>query len=285
MTASVVRGVTIFYCYAAEDEKYLRELEKHMGSLKRLGKVTTWYDRQIMPGMNWEAEIEAHLNAADIILILVSPDFVQSDYCYNVEMRRALERHNGPEKTDVIPIILRPVIWQDMPIGTLQAWPTRGKPITLWDNRDEAYQNIVKGVGQVVSSLLAIQWKNEARSYYMLSAYEDAVHAYDEALRLDATCADIHRDRGHVLLKLGRFHEALESYSTAIHLKPDDALFYIHKGHAFRQMKRHSEAVVAYDQALRVDRSNPYPSIHKGMLSWNSGVPLKRWLLLNRRYN
>lgn len=264
MATSPVRGITIFYCYASEDEKYLRELEKQMGALKRLGKVTTWYDRHIMPGTDWEAEIEAHLNAADIILLLISPDFVQSDYCYNVEMRRALDRHHSPEKTDVIPIILRPVNWLDLPIGALQAWPTRGKPISLWDNPDTAYQNVVKGIGKVVSSLLAIQWKNEARSYYMLGAHEDALHAYDEALRLNPKNADIHRDRGHVLLKLGRFNEALGAYSAAIDLKPGDALFYIHKGHAFRQMKRHSEAVVAYDQALRVDHSNPYPSIHKG---------------------
>src|SRR5579883_2976705 len=116
MAVSPVRGVTIFYCYAPEDEKHLRELEKHMGALKRLGKVTTWHDRHIMPGMDWEAEIEAHLNAADIILLLISPDFVQSDYCYNVEMRRALDRHHSPDKTEVIPIILRPVNWLDLPI-------------------------------------------------------------------------------------------------------------------------------------------------------------------------
>lgn len=62
MATGQVRGVTIFYCYASKDEKYLRELEKHLVSLKRLGKVTTWYDRQILPGMEWKAEIEAHLD-------------------------------------------------------------------------------------------------------------------------------------------------------------------------------------------------------------------------------
>jgi tetratricopeptide (TPR) repeat protein len=264
MAASSIRGVTIFYCYASADEKHLRELDKHLQDLKRLGQVTTWYDRQIRPGTEWEAEIEARLNSADIILLLVSPDFMQSDFCYNVEMRRALERHNSPEKTEVIPIILRPVNWQDTPIGKLQAWPIRGKPITLWDHRDEGYQNAADGIKQTVSSLLTAQWKDQARSYYMLGMYENALEAYDEALRLKFENADIQRDRGHVLLKLGRFNEALDAYDKAIQLKPKEALFYIHKGNAFRQMQRPGEAVVAYDQALRLDPDNPSFLIHKG---------------------
>jgi tetratricopeptide (TPR) repeat protein len=264
MEAVSIRGVTVFYCYASEDEKHLRELEKHLGSLKRLGKVTTWYDRQIAPGMEWEHEIEAHLNAADIILLLISPDFMQSDYCYNVEMKRAMARHNSPEKTEVIPIILRPVNWQDTPIGQLQAWPTKGKPVVLWNNRDEGYQNAAKGITKVVSAQLALQWKNEGKSYYMVGSHEEALQAYNEALHLNPKNAEIHRDKGHVLLKLNRYNEALDAYNEAIQLKPSDEHFYIHKGHAFLKLQRFAEALVVYDQAVRVNPGNAYSYVHKG---------------------
>ena len=264
MEAVSVRGVTIFYCYATEDERHLRELEKHLGSLKRLGKVTTWCDRQIAPGMEWEHEINAHLNAADIILLLVSPDFMQSDYCYNVEMKHALERHNSAEKAEVIPVIVRPVNWQDTPIGRLQAWPARGKPIALWNNKDEGYQNVARGIGKIVSEQLALQWKNEGKSYYMIGSHEEALAAYNEALRLNPANAEIHRDKGHVLLKLNRFNEALDAYNEAIQLKPGDEHFYIHKGHAFLKLQRCAEALVVYDHAVRINPSSAYLYVHKG---------------------
>ncbi|MDQ2888132.1 MAG: tetratricopeptide repeat protein [Chloroflexota bacterium] len=271
MAAVSIRGVTIFYCYATEDEKHLHGLEKQLGSLKRLGKVTTWYDRHIAPGMEWEHEINAHLDAADIILLLVSPDFMQSDYCYNVEMKRALERHKGPDKTEVIPIIVRPVNWQDTPMGKLQAWPVRGKPVTLWSNRDEGYQNAARGITKVVSAQLARQWKDEGKSYYMIDQHEDALEAYNEALRLmpkdvdfELQNAELHRDKGHALLRLNRFNEALDAYDEAIQCRPADEHFYIHKGHAFLKLQRFKEALVTYDKAARVNPSNAYARVHKG---------------------
>jgi hypothetical protein len=119
--------VKIFFCYAREDEALLHKLQIHLRSLQREGLLNVWYDREIHAGDNWEEKIIHALNDADIILLLVSPDFMDSDYCYGIEMKWALERHNSGEAT-VIPIILRPSYWHGEPLGKLQALPTDGKP-------------------------------------------------------------------------------------------------------------------------------------------------------------
>ncbi|MDQ3821602.1 MAG: toll/interleukin-1 receptor domain-containing protein, partial [Acidobacteriota bacterium] len=130
--------IELFISYSHKDEKPRQELIKHINILKRQGVVNDWHDRKILPGSNWEDEINEHLNTAQIILLLVSADFLNSDYCYNIEMRRALERHEAGEAR-VIPIIIRDVDWKDAPFGKLQALPTDGIPVSSaqWNNRDE----------------------------------------------------------------------------------------------------------------------------------------------------
>ncbi len=144
--------IKIFYSYAHEDEALRKELEKQLSILRRQGKIIGWHNRNIRAGKNWRLQIDANLNAAHIILLLVSPDFVDSDYCYSVEMKRALERHSANEAL-VIPVILRPVLWEDAPFGDLQALPTDGKPVTLWLDRDEAFWDVAKGIRNAVKEL------------------------------------------------------------------------------------------------------------------------------------
>lgn len=146
----------VFYCYAREDIVLRNELEKHLGTLKRTGKITGWYDRDISAGKEWEKEIDVNLNTADIILLLISPDFIDSDYCYSVEMKRALERHDNGEAR-VIPVILRPVDWEDAPFSMIQVLPTDGKPVnsTYWQYRDEAFSDIARGIRKVINEILA----------------------------------------------------------------------------------------------------------------------------------
>lgn len=139
-----------FFCYAHEDEAFLKKLKSHLSPLERDGLIQMWHDRDINAGFDWKREISEQLNAAQIILLLVSPNFISSDYCYSTEMKRALERQEQGE-VYAIPIILRPTDWQHTPLGRLQALPKDGKPITLWDNRDEAYLDIAKGLRKTVS--------------------------------------------------------------------------------------------------------------------------------------
>ena len=153
MAVEPTKVVKIFYSYAHEDKRLRDELEKHLSALKRSGKIVTWYDRDIQAGMQWQDEIDSRLNTADLILLLVSHHFIDSDYCYGREMQRALERHKAGEAC-VIPIVLSPVDWEDTPISELQALPAEGKPITQWCDRNVALLKVVQGIRENVKTLL-----------------------------------------------------------------------------------------------------------------------------------
>src|ERR1700730_15817417 len=130
--------LTLFYSYAHEDELLRNELEKHLSLLQRQGLISEWHDRQILPGDEWAHDIDTHLETASIILLLISPGFLASDYCYDIEMQGALERHKR-RQARVIPIILRPCDWHSAPFGSLQCLPRDGKAVTTWQNLDEAF--------------------------------------------------------------------------------------------------------------------------------------------------
>ena len=142
-------AIEVFISYAHEDESLRNELVKQLSLLQRQGLITCWYDRQIEPGALWEQKIDAHLETSQVILLLISPDFMASSYCYGIEMRRALERRAAGEAR-VIPVILRPVDWHTAPFGKLQSLPLDGKAVTTWKNRDEAFLDIAKSIRKVV---------------------------------------------------------------------------------------------------------------------------------------
>src|SRR5450755_270989 len=99
--------VTVFLAYAHEDEPLRKQLETHLSLLQRQGLVSTWQDRHIMAGTDWANAIDEHLKSAAVILLLTSADFLASDYCYGVEMQRALDRDKAGQAR-VIPIMVRP---------------------------------------------------------------------------------------------------------------------------------------------------------------------------------
>ena len=141
--------LSVFISYAHEDELLRQQLEDHLSLLRRQGLIADWYDRHIMPGAAWAQEIDEHLEAASIILLLISASFLASDYCYETEMQRALEYHKRG-KARVIPIILRPCDWRKSPFAHLQCLPQDGKAITTWQNSDEAFLTVAQGLRQVI---------------------------------------------------------------------------------------------------------------------------------------
>ena len=143
----------LFYSYAHEDEALRNQLNKHLSALEREGLIVGWHDRDISAGSEWRDQISAHLQSAHIILFLVSADFLASDYCYDVEVRVALERHARHEAV-VIPIILRSVDWMATPFAKLQALPRDAKPVTSWTNQDEAFTDIARGIREIVQRYL-----------------------------------------------------------------------------------------------------------------------------------
>jgi TIR domain len=148
----VKQPIEILFSYAHEDEKLRNELEKGLSVLKRQNRIVCWYDRQISGGKPWEEAISTHLKTADIILLLVSRDFIASDYSNRVEVKQALERHEKGE-VRVIPIILRECDWHDEPFAKLQALPRDARPVTDWSNIDNALYDVAKGIKKVVEEL------------------------------------------------------------------------------------------------------------------------------------
>ena len=134
----------VFFSYSHKDEALRDELEVHLAMLKREGAISAWHDRKILAGDELNGQIHARLSDAQVILLLVSPDFLASAYCHDVEVKRAMELH-AEGKVRVIPVILRPSDWQaSTPFAKLLAVPTDGKPITKWPDRDEAWLNVVQ---------------------------------------------------------------------------------------------------------------------------------------------
>lgn len=141
----------IFISYSHRDEKWRSELETHLSLLKRQGLISTWHDRRIAGGDDFENEIDININDSDIILLMVSPYFISSDYCFEKEMERALEREKAKE-TRVIPIILEHCDWHTAPFGKLQALPQDAKPITTFLNPHEALTGIAKEIRRIIES-------------------------------------------------------------------------------------------------------------------------------------
>lgn len=144
--------IEVFISYSHKDEDLKDELEVHLVSLKREGNIKPWQDRDIEAGDEWDDEIKARLNAAGIILLLITPRFLASRYCYDEEMKRAMERHEDGT-AQVIPIIMKPCDWEKSPFRKLKALPKDGKPASRWDDLDEALLDVVKGIRRVVESL------------------------------------------------------------------------------------------------------------------------------------
>lgn len=138
---------SVFFSYAHADEAMRDQIEKQLSTLKRQGVIETWHDRHIRAGDESAQAIDDHINSDRIILLLVSPDFIASDYCYEIEMQRAMERHEAGDAT-VIPVILRVCDWHSTPFGKLQAVPRDGKAIKQWPDIDEAMLQVAKAVRQ-----------------------------------------------------------------------------------------------------------------------------------------
>ena len=144
-----------FISYSHRDAWALERLHTHLAMLRREGKITAWYDREIVAGGNIDKEIGNHLEACALFLALVSPDFLASHYCYEEEMARAFERHNANE-IRIVPIIVEPCDWKSSPLGNLKALPRDGKPIATWSNSNEAFMDIIAELRRVLTMLESI---------------------------------------------------------------------------------------------------------------------------------
>lgn len=151
---SVTKSLEVFVSYSHEDEAFKDALKTHLSNLIRQAKITLWQDREIEAGINWAEEIDARLESADIILLLITSSFMASDYCYSKEMMRTIERSQAGTAR-AISIILKPCDWKGAPFSHLQVLPKNAKPVTTWDNEDSAWLDAVTGIRRVITTLSA----------------------------------------------------------------------------------------------------------------------------------
>jgi tetratricopeptide (TPR) repeat protein len=289
MDSQPSKTIKLFYCYAREDKLWRDELEKHLGVLRRQGIIASWYDQEIRAGQEWEAEINANLEAADIVLLLVSPDFVNSDYCYSTEMQHALERHARGE-VYVVPVILRSVYWEGAPFSHLQVLPTDGKPVhsAFWHNLDDAFANIVSNLRKVINTLnmaatcapqtqplqtstifSSIQQPIQnlivaGNVFFERKDYEEALIAYEKATEINSREVRAYKGKGKVLCSLKRYEEALTAYKQAVRLDFNDTEAYVGKGDALIGLQHYEDALAAYEQALHLAPDDIELGITKG---------------------
>lgn len=155
--------IELFFSYSHKDEVVRDELETHLVMLKRQGVIQTWHDRRIVAGDEFDGQISENLESAGIILLLVSPYFLASNYCYDVEMKRAMERHEAGEAR-VIPVIVDPCEWHPTPFGKLLAMPQDGKPISKFPNKHDAFLQVTNAIRQAVSANDASKTQGSAQA-------------------------------------------------------------------------------------------------------------------------
>ncbi len=242
--------IDIFCCYAREDQPLLQKLTTHLMPLQRLGLITIWHDADSGAGREWEVEISKHLNTAQIILLLISPDFMASEYCYSKEMQRAMQRHEQDDAS-VIPVLLRPTLWKGAPFEKLQMLPSNVKAVTSWSNQDEAFFDVAERISTVVNELTIKYALSEARVLYEDQRYEGALVIYDQLIMREASLASAYLGKGKTLFALRRYEESLEAYEKAVQIdvKVVDGNFYKEKALMLSQLQRFEESLMAYDGA------------------------------------
>ena len=154
MAPNTPQPLDVFYSYAHEDKPLVKELIAALSALRRQGAIKNLFDCEIVPGQEWDAVIRKQLDKAEIILLCISSDFLNSDYIYSVELQAAMERHEAGTAT-VIPVILRSVDWSGAIFAPLQALPSEAKAVTSWPNLDEAFTDVARGVRRVIEARTA----------------------------------------------------------------------------------------------------------------------------------
>lgn len=146
--------IEVFISYSHKDEDIREKLETHLKVMERSGLISTWHDRKIDAGEEWRNAIDKHLDSSQIILLLISADFIASDYCHDIEMLHAMERHEKGEAR-VIPILLREVDWKGTSLSKLQFLPSNARPIMSkqWASDDAPYYDVYQGLKKVIEKI------------------------------------------------------------------------------------------------------------------------------------
>ena len=229
------KPVEVFYSYVQADEPLCKELEKHLSLLRQQGVITEWHHRKIVAGTEWQQAIDAHLMTASIILLLISADYLASDYCYGTEMQRALARH-ATRDVRVIPVLLRPVDWQGAPFAHLQCAPRNHQPITSWSNRDEAFREVARAIREAIERLHA--------SFHAIQPTPSKPAAVKDPASTYYTCFISHTPEDLAFAE--KLHTDLLNHGVPCWFAPEDMRI------GDKKRQRVEQAIQAYDKLLLV---------------------------------
>jgi internalin A len=151
----------LFFIYSRKDKDLRNQLEVHLKLLQRNGVILPWHDSLIGAGQEWEAEISKNLEQADIVLPLISADSLASDYCFEIEFSRAIERHKAGD-AKVIPVFIRDADLTDAPFRQIQWLPSNGRAVTRWANRDAAWRDVAQGIRMAAMELQRVKRSQSA---------------------------------------------------------------------------------------------------------------------------
>ncbi len=289
MTAGQVGLIYIFYSYAREDKKLRDRLEKHLSILKCQHLVAQWHNVEIDAQQEWQDSVSSYLDMADIILLLLSPGFIASDRAYNMQVKRALQRHETGE-AQVIPVLLRPVFWQETPFAKLKMLPSNARPVVKWRDRDEAFVNVIEELQKVIRELADLDMNDEqTRSYEIFELkrlkdyaeqelprnfspyheslrpgtdhyYKEALHAYNRELRRSPgrADADLYTHKADIQFALRLYAQAEATYTQALHLTPGRAELYRGRARALYALNRFTDALADYEAAITLEPGDAY---------------------------
>ncbi len=270
--------IRLFIIYAHKNKGLRQELHKRLKPMEDRGEINVWYDGEIIPGQEWKKDIIKHLQEANLVLYLASRKSLDSKNC-NDELARTIKEIKKGSRKKYIPIVLHQCSWKThevngQELGDIQALPKNGKAITRWKNRDEAWQDVVEGIGKAIKemrspteeTMYADSLFHAANFLCGLSKYQNALENYTQAIKLQQDYAMAYNNRGVILNALGRHQEALDDCNQAIKLQQDYAMAYNNRGVILNALGRHQEALDDCNQAIKLQQDYAMAYNNRGVI-------------------
>lgn len=149
-----MQPVELFISCSHADKASLRDLLEHLAPLVHGGQLAVWTSLDLKGGDDWDREIKRHLRSAHVIAFMVSPSLLSSSYCNEVELPVALEQEKT-RRAHILPIVVRPALWEETPLKRFQAMPARARAVDLWRSPHEAWLDVARGVKRVIEEVHA----------------------------------------------------------------------------------------------------------------------------------
>jgi tetratricopeptide (TPR) repeat protein len=257
----VQKPIKLFLSYSRYDESFREKIEKYLVRLKKSGLIQIWFDRNLRADEEWESEIIKHLNTAEIILLLISLEFVNSEYCCDIELPIAMQRHDVGGAC-VIPIRLNPIEgWAEYPFSKLQAYPSLRETLSELGEQAQsrAYVTIADAIRETVERLLEgdLQETTTPKEPNEENlGWERELRTCEEKLIANPNSEPLWREKAAILEKLDRFKEASESYRKALEIKPENFKTWSQQGAALSMAGKPEKALVSYDKATDLEEGD-----------------------------